>query len=379
MPFAIPSLLRLPPDASKDTLAFPGGVVFPPMALLPWGRIGASSEDLWEDGSPARAPLPMSAPALAPPPGRDALLASLVPHYRILRTVGEGAFASVFAAKHRLFRTRVAIKYMDIGSAAVRAAFQRETGAMRALRHPCCLRLRKVKRGAHHARVAVITPLLRTTLSAVLAAECEAAPAARWDGSAKLICLLGIAHAIEHFQSRGMLHRDLKPENILLDGDLRPVIGDFGLATLLGRGEAQVAADATFDCGTPCFMAPELFWPDGGATYGAGVDVYAFGVICYAFFTDVFELDDGRGPYWNAADLQRRVRDGARYRRLREIPEAWWTLISNCWAPAATRWTIREVLRALTRPDRAYSFPRTDHKKVAKFISAMEKVRKTKP
>jgi serine/threonine protein kinase len=343
------------------------------MAFLQWGDIAATGQELWEDDtSSAVLPLPAPEPSFAP--RADQILPTLVPHYRILSTIGEGAFASVFAAKHRFFRKNVAIKYMDITPADVHLAMDRETKAMKLLSHPCCLKLNKVKRKL--SRVAVITPLLRTTLSAALNAEFQGAPIARWDGSAKMICLLGIAYGIEHLHNKGILHRDLKPENILLDRQLQPVIGDFGLTTILGHGEMQVATNATFDCGTPYFMAPELFWLDGDSTYEPGVDVYAFGVICYSFFTDVFELDDGGGAYHNTGNLQIRVRNGARYKRIDDMPESWWALVRNCWAAADTRWTIGQVLSAITSDVRSYTFARLDYRKVESFIGAMEKVRR---
>jgi serine/threonine protein kinase len=54
---------------------------------------------------------------------------------------------------------------------------------------------------------------------------------------------------------RGMVHRDIKPNNIMFraDGRFELVITDFGLAMHLGEDHPFV------QCGTPGFVAPEVF------------------------------------------------------------------------------------------------------------------------
>ncbi len=52
-----------------------------------------------------------------------------------------------------------------------------------------------------------------------------------------------IAEGLAHIHSLGIIHRDLKPENIFLDEYGTAKIGDFGLATLVGkRSTASTAA-----------------------------------------------------------------------------------------------------------------------------------------
>ena len=52
-----------------------------------------------------------------------------------------------------------------------------------------------------------------------------------------------------------MLHRDIKLENLLLDDEGTVKICDFGVSQLLNE-----AADLVKDqCGTPAYMAPEVF------------------------------------------------------------------------------------------------------------------------
>ena len=72
------------------------------------------------------------------------------------------------------------------------------------------------------------------------------------------------------------MHRDIKPENILFSKEKDPQtlkIADFSLAENFNKSK-------TFNlvCGTPGFMAPEIFTMEG---YDEKVDVYSLGLILY--------------------------------------------------------------------------------------------------
>jgi serine/threonine protein kinase len=114
----------------------------------------------------------------------------------------------------------------------------------------------------------------------------------RWDDAGRpirnppgmLFCWLpGVAAALDHIHSRGMLHRDVKPGNIFLDGFLKPFLGDFGVAKVVdesdGLAKEQTLTMTALSVGTPEYMAPEVFrphvQPDGR------VDQYALAVTVY--------------------------------------------------------------------------------------------------
>lgn len=87
--------------------------------------------------------------------------------------------------------------------------------------------------------------------------------------------LLGVAAALEYLHeglAECVLHRDVKAANVLLDAAFGPVLGDFGLARLIGHDQVVTMTAA----GTPGYVAPEVPFL-GKATDRA--DVYSFGVL----------------------------------------------------------------------------------------------------
>ncbi|ORY33510.1 kinase-like domain-containing protein [Naematelia encephala] len=87
-----------------------------------------------------------------------------------------------------------------------------------------------------------------------------------------------VTSAVKYLHDQGIVHRDLKPENILFkskaeDADL--MLADFGLSKVLDEDAFSIL---TTTCGTPGYMAPEIFKKAG---HGKPVDIWAIGVITY--------------------------------------------------------------------------------------------------
>ncbi|KAL0071189.1 Calcium/calmodulin-dependent protein kinase type I [Marasmius tenuissimus] len=87
-----------------------------------------------------------------------------------------------------------------------------------------------------------------------------------------------ILKAVKYIHAAGIVHRDLKPENLLFrtpaeDADI--MIADFGLSRLMDEDKLNMLTEI---CGTPGYMAPEIFKKTG---HGKPVDVWAMGVITY--------------------------------------------------------------------------------------------------
>lgn len=101
-----------------------------------------------------------------------------------------------------------------------------------------------------------------------------------------------VLEAVAYLHQQGIVHRDLKPENLLFrdrseHSDL--LIADFGLSRMVDD-EKMTALSTT--CGTPGYMAPEIFKKTG---HGKPVDMWAIGVITYFLLCGYTPFDRDTG------------------------------------------------------------------------------------
>ena len=95
--------------------------------------------------------------------------------------------------------------------------------------------------------------------------------------------ILELVLALEFLHKNNMVYRDLKPENILLDNKGHVKLTDFGLSKIL-----EDESDKAFTiCGTPQYLAPEVFLKKG---YNKAVDWWSLGCVMY-------EMLSGRLPF----------------------------------------------------------------------------------
>jgi serine/threonine protein kinase len=103
---------------------------------------------------------------------------------------------------------------------------------------------------------------------------------------------LGIADAVEHVHTQGVVHRDLKPENIMVGAEDEIHLIDFGIA---GSAGARRLTFAHFSqsMGTPDYISPEQV---RGKRGDARSDVYALGVMLYEMLTGAVPFS-GPNPF----------------------------------------------------------------------------------
>ncbi|KAH6723428.1 kinase-like domain-containing protein [Leptodontidium sp. MPI-SDFR-AT-0119] len=92
-----------------------------------------------------------------------------------------------------------------------------------------------------------------------------------------------------HGRKDPIVHRDIKPANILLQcrDPLYIKLTDFGLS------RAQV--DLTTICGTPIYLAPEVW---RGKKYTPVVDIWSLGIVAFECAYDLPDYDEYRGKGW---------------------------------------------------------------------------------
>lgn len=225
---------------------------------------------------------------------------------------------------------------MNSSNQSIQTNVIREINLLCSLSHPAVLSLEHFQMPRETDKIQsplIITKFMRGgTLQALLKAQFERVVKKEKEmtPTMKSICLYGIADAMRYLHSMDVIHRDLKPENVFLDAERKPVIADFGLSRVI---EKQQGVAMTMNVGTPIFMAPELL--DQGESYTSAVDVYAFGVLLYNFFSDISKLILDDNPNKLVASqfpLFKSVIGGARPIRKDNIPDEWWDLITRCWA-----------------------------------------------
>ena len=103
-----------------------------------------------------------------------------------------------------------------------------------------------------------------------------------------------ILTSLESMCRIGLAHRDIKPANILMgnkskDG-VHVKVGDFGMSTFVG-----VDGLVRGRCGTPGYVAPEIFSAGIHGGYGNKVDVFSAGVTLYVMLC-------GYEPFYGESD-----------------------------------------------------------------------------
>ncbi|XP_006167744.1 MAP/microtubule affinity-regulating kinase 4-like [Tupaia chinensis] len=205
--------------------------------------------------------------------------------FAFLETLGQGSFAKVKLAWHFPTCTEVAVKIMEKedseSTAFTLQTLYNEAAIMMSLQHPNVLRMVEMVDTDHalylvmeYARGGSLQDHL--TLNGPLGEE-----------EARGI-FLQVAEALQYCHRQGVAHRDLKPANILGNGRGAVKLADFGLSVRFSTG-----LDMEVLCGTPAFLAPELFLQEDSDDravdiWAPALDIWAFGVSLYNALTDLY-------------------------------------------------------------------------------------------
>ncbi|KAJ3116515.1 MAP microtubule affinity-regulating kinase 1 [Phlyctochytrium bullatum] len=274
-----PDILETPADDCDESGSRSDAVLLTPTAVVNGSQ---------QHGQPAAAGIPVvpanaagavgasagQAPTAAQTGGGPAKQEQKHKHignYEIIKTVGEGSFAKVKLAIHRLTNEKVAIKVIDKESLPDEYSLKnihREAQIMRLLDHPNIIQLYEVMETKKELYLVLEYASGGEVLDYIVAHGRLKEKEAR-----KFI--QQIVSALEYCHSLNIAHRDLKSENLLLDEDMSIKISDFGLSNIYDTAKTLGTC-----CGSPVYSAPELI--EGRRYVGPEVDAWSLGINMYA-------------------------------------------------------------------------------------------------
>lgn len=202
-----------------------------------------------------------------------------IDRYQVIRVLGRGGLATVYAVQHRILGSFHALKVLDDRRPAVTARLLREGQLQSRLDPSVIVPVNDVL--TVDDSPALLMPLVRgCSLDVVLKHQRLSEPEVLW-------VTQQIARGVKNAHDHQVVHRDLKPANIMVEernGRLWIRVGDFGLGK-------PVISDITQDgdlLGTLSYCSPEQL--EDAASVGPTADVWSLGVL-------IFELLTGRTPF----------------------------------------------------------------------------------
>jgi serine/threonine-protein kinase len=242
-------------------------------------------------GGAAEAPTgdfdPADSPTLPPTPAGTSrsLVGQTFGDFELTQELGRGGMGIVYKAWQKSLERPVALKLLLAEHASnpqLLTRFLAESRAAASLHHPNIVQVYQV--GECIAGPYFVMEFIDGLSLEMLVARTLPVP---WTAA----LLTTVAEAVQHAHEHGIIHRDLKPANIMLHQQKRPVVMDFGIAKVMGRGRGNLTSPGAL-VGTPTFMPPEQAG-DEPSKVGPHSDVYSLGAILYTLLTGKVPFDEG--------------------------------------------------------------------------------------
>jgi serine/threonine protein kinase len=258
--------------------------------------------------------------------------------YRILNSLGNGGFGTVYLAEDTWIDKKVALKVphkqnLDFGD------MLKEPRLLAALNHPNIVTVLTAEK-QEDVFFIVMEYVPGETLEHIILREGALKVPHALDYSCQ------ICNAVDHAHGVGVLHRDIRPGNVLVAESGILKVTDFGTSRFL-----EIAAHGTTVIGSPPYMAPEQFL--GKAVFAS--DVYSIGVTMYQMLTGTLPYDSP-----SPADIERIMR-GEHLTPPRD---------RNAKIPRA----INDIVLRALEPDLTARYPRASN-----LLEAILAARKTSP
>jgi serine/threonine protein kinase len=209
--------------------------------------------------------------------------------YEVLEPIGQGATATVYKVRHKLWGSIAALKvgpsFLMLDPRAIER-FRRELTVMRPLAHPNIVRA--LAQGEQDGLPYLVLEYVPgQNLGQRLQEKGSLTPAEA------LPIFLQVAEGLRYLHANHILHRDVKPSNILLTPRQQAKLGDFGLVKNLK--EDQSLTQSRQAMGTIDYGAPEQF--EDAKHVNRQCDLYSLGATLYTALT-------GKFPFGNGGQLQ---------------------------------------------------------------------------
>jgi HD-like signal output (HDOD) protein len=210
--------------------------------------------------------------------------ASMMGRFRLIKSLGEGAQATVWLAHDPRLDREVALKVLRPGNDGVNVdEWLHEARAVSRLTHPNIVPVFEADVGQSDECYMVFEFVPGMTLAERLT------PGKPLAARKAVELMLGVLDALQAAHAAGVVHRDLKPSNILIDAAGRARVMDFGIAARLADAAALEAGGGRDDndddasawqageiVGTPGYISPEAARGDPPS---ALMDVFACAVM----------------------------------------------------------------------------------------------------
>jgi eukaryotic-like serine/threonine-protein kinase len=287
--------------------------------------------------------------------------------YVVRLRLGQGGMGEVYLVEHASSGELRAAKVMRARSSASVAdliGFRQEALALLNVgAHPFFVRLLEVHEQARDTVLVMeyVAPLSGCTTVQDYITRTQ-------DYTDRLLGMWAVQFCVgmEHALSCGVTaHRDIKPGNLLVDSGVFMKIADFGLALAADRHRGIVgdtpkgllqlqqlqSADGHRTCGTPGYIAPELF---AGAHASAQSDMFSFGVTLWQLAARSMVSPYGVSFRGDPAEYQRVILTKALTHAVRHINSPYFEVIHRCLAPDPARRypdfaALREAIKSASK------------------------------
>uniref|UniRef100_UPI00398EA25D testis-specific serine/threonine-protein kinase 4-like n=1 Tax=Pristiophorus japonicus TaxID=55135 RepID=UPI00398EA25D len=208
--------------------------------------------------------------------------------YQLGRYLGKGAYAIVWEAYFKKWKTNVAVKVLLKEKAEVEFLTKflpREIQVWKSLKHPNLISFYQSIETTNRVYIMLeLAPGGEVMDKIRMKGPCDEKTAGRWFEQ--------LCQGMAYIHSRGVVHRDLKLENLLLDSNDNIKISDFGFCKV-GVTDVmdvkQVQLSETY-CGSYAYVPPEVLQ---GIPYNPFLsDVWSMGVILYTMTAGKLPFDD---------------------------------------------------------------------------------------